>query len=69
MAARKTARKAAKRERIDTKVAGKRFVRRAADGTFKESDSVSRSLPKDRQTRARKKTRSGQGDKGDRARR
>ena len=31
-------RKTAKRERIDTKVGGTRFVRRRPDGTFKESD-------------------------------
>ena len=59
-------RTAAKRERIDTKVGGKRFVRRRADGTFKEGDQISRALPRDRGTAAKKKVRSGQGDRGDR---
>jgi hypothetical protein len=57
--------KAAKRELIDTGT-DKRFVRRSADGTFKESDDVGRSLAQDRQRKAKTKVKSGQGDKGDR---
>jgi hypothetical protein len=63
MAKRKSA---AKRERIDTKVGGTRFVRRAAGGTFKESDQAGRALAADRRTKAKRKVKSGQGDRGDR---
>ena len=55
----------AKRELINTGT-DKRFVRRASNGTFKESDDVGRSLGADRRTRARTTAKSGQGDKGDR---
>jgi hypothetical protein len=58
-------RTAARRERVDTG-SDKRFARRNADGTFKESDDVGRSLAVDRRRRARTKVESGQGDKGDR---
>ena len=60
-----TRRKAAKRELINTGT-DKRYVRRAANGTFKESDDVSRSLAQDRQRKARTAAKPGQGDKGDR---
>ena len=63
MAKRKSA---AKRERIDTKAGGTRFVRRGPGGKFKESDQVSRAQAPDRRTKAGKKTKSGQGDRGDR---
>ena len=46
----------------------KRFVRRDADGTFKESDDVGRSLKKDREKKAKKTVRSGYGDRGDQKR-
>jgi len=58
-------RKAAKRELIDTG-SDKRFVRRNSSGQFKESDDVGRSLTADRRTKAKTKTKSGQGDRGDR---
>jgi hypothetical protein len=58
-------RKAAKRELINTG-SDKRYVRRTASGQFKESDDVSRSLATDRPRKARTRTKSGQGDKGDR---
>ena len=58
-------RKAAKRELIDTGT-DKRFVRRSTSGQFKESDDVGRSLAADRRTKAKTKTKSGQGDRGDR---
>jgi len=57
--------KAAKRELIDTGT-DKRFVRRGAGGTFKESDDVGTSLSQDRRKKAKTKVTSGQGDKGDR---
>ena len=73
MAKRKTVSKsaktrAAKRERIDTGT-DKRFVRRNAGGTFKESDDAGKSLTSDRRTKAKRAVTSGQGDKGDRKRR
>lgn len=58
-------RKAAKRELINTG-SDKRYVRRRADGTFKESDDVSRSLAQDRRRRAKTPAKRGQGDRGDR---
>jgi hypothetical protein len=60
-----TRKKAAKRERIDTRT-DKRFVRRGAKGRFKESDDVAKSLARDRRKKAKTKVKSGQGDKGDR---
>ena len=56
---------AAKRELINTGK-DKRFVRRSATGQFKESDDVGRSLKRDRQQKAKKKVKSGQGDRDDR---
>jgi hypothetical protein len=56
---------AAKRELIDTGT-DKRYVRRDEEGQFEESDDVGRSLRQDRNTRATKRSESGQGDKGDR---
>ncbi len=56
------------RELIDTGT-DKRYVRRNERGTsFVESDDVGRSLAADRRKRAKTKAKSGQGDKGDRAR-
>jgi hypothetical protein len=55
-----------KRERIDTRVGGTRFVRRRPDGTFKESDQVGPSLGADRNSKAETKVKSGQGGRGDR---
>ena len=60
-----TRRNASKRELIDTGT-DKRFVRRDAQGQFKESDDVGKSLAADRRTKAKTKTKSGQGDRGDR---
>ena len=57
--------KAAKRELIDTG-RDKRFVRRDAQGHFKESDDVGRSLAQDRRRQAKTVAKPGQGDKGDR---
>jgi hypothetical protein len=60
-------RKAAKRELIDTGT-DKRYVKRRADGTFKESDYVSRSLRADRAHKAKTTVKSGYGDQGDQPR-
>ena len=60
-------RKAAKRELINTR-RDKRFVRRDSEGKFKESDDVGRSLSRDRKQPAKKTTKAGQGDRGDRKR-
>ena len=43
-----------------------RFVRRDSRGRIKESDDMGRSLKADRRRKARKKVRSGYGDRGDR---
>ena len=63
----KTKKRAAKRELIDTG-SDKRFVRRSKGGQFKESDDVGRSLASDRKQSAKRTTKSGQGDRGDRKR-
>jgi hypothetical protein len=57
--------KSQKRELIDTGK-DKRYVRRDPEGKFKESDDQGRSLSQDRKKKAKKKVKSGQGDKGDR---
>ena len=54
-----------KRQLINTR-SDKRFVRRRANGTFKESDDVGKSLGADRRRNAKTKAKSGQGDRGDR---
>lgn len=56
-----------KRELIDTGT-DKRFVRRDAEGKFKESDDVGRSLAKDVKQKAKTKVPAGQGDRGDQKR-
>ena len=61
------AKKAAKRELIDTG-RDKRYVRRDAEGKFKESDDVGRSLSQDHKKAAKRTVKSGQGDKGDQKR-
>jgi hypothetical protein len=54
-----------KRELIKPK-GDARYVRRDARGRITESDDVGRSLKQDRARSAKTKTKSGQGDKGDR---
>jgi len=54
------------RELINTGT-DKRFVRRDAEGQFKESDDVGRSLSQDQRTDAETETEPGQGDRGDRS--
>jgi hypothetical protein len=58
---------AGKRELIDTG-SDKRYVRRDAQGRFKESGDVSRSLSRDVPRKAKTSVKSGQGDRGDRKR-
>jgi hypothetical protein len=43
-----------------------RFVRRDKQGRIRESDDTGRSLKQDRPRKAKKKVRSGHGDRGDR---
>ena len=54
-----------KRELIDTGT-DKRYVRRDAEGKFKEVVDVGASLAADRRQHAKTKVKSGQGDRGDR---
>lgn len=54
------------RELIEPHEGDKRFVRRDAQGQFKESDDVGRSLAADRRQHSKTKAPKGQGDKGDR---
>ena len=54
------------RERIDTGT-DTRYVRRDAQGQFKESDDAGRANSQDRKRDAENETRSGQGDRGDRS--
>ena len=45
---------------------GKSFAKRTAKGRFKEMDGVKRSLASDTRKKAKRKTKSGHGDQGDR---
>ena len=61
----------AKKKRSSTKrdlVKGKSksFAKRTAGGRFKDIDPVKKSLPADRRKKAKRKTKSGYGDQGDR---
>ena len=55
-----------KRETLETKTAT-HYARRTSAGRFKEMDEKGRSLKADRRTKAKTKTKSGYGDRGDRA--
>jgi len=55
-----------KRELIEPHKGDKRYVRRNKLGQFHEVDDVSRSLAQDVRKKAKTRSRSGQGDKGDR---
>jgi hypothetical protein len=55
-----------KRELIEPNKGDKRYVRRDEEGKFTESDDVSRSLAQDVRKQAQTKSKSGQGDRGDR---
>lgn len=57
-----------KRELIEPQQGDKRYVRRDAQGQFKEVEGVGRSLTSDRKRAAKNTTKPGQGDRGDRKR-
>jgi hypothetical protein len=59
--------KSAKRELITPK-GDKRLARRDAQGQFKESDDLGKSLSQDRRKRATRTAKAGQGYQGDRKR-
>jgi hypothetical protein len=58
-----------RRELIEPHKGDKRYVRRDKLGRFHEVDDVSRSLSQDVKRKAKTRSRSGQGDTGDRKRR
>ena len=58
-------RRSSKRELIAPR-GDKRYIRRDARGRIKESDDQGRSLSQDRRRKAKRKSKSGQGDRGDR---
>ena len=66
-AAKKSAKKRSttKRDLIEPK-GDKRYVKRTAKGRFKESDNASRSQSADQRKTAKKRTKAGYGDQGDR---
>jgi hypothetical protein len=67
-ATKKTAKRSTtKRESINTGTDA-RYVKRSADGTFKESDDVGRSQRADRARTAKKTVKAGYGDQGDQKR-
>jgi hypothetical protein len=55
-----------RRETIEPNPGDKRYVRRNDQGEFTEQDDVSRSLGQDVRQKARKESKPGQGDRGDR---
>ena len=57
---------ASKRKLIDPRAGDKRYVRRGAQGRFKESDDVGRSLARDRRRKAKSIAPHGEGDRDDR---
>lgn len=59
-------RTSSKRTLIEPHPGDKRFIRRDAKGRIKESDDVGRSLAADQRRTSKTRTKSGQGDKGDR---
>lgn len=60
--------KKGKRELVDTG-SSKRFVKRNAEGTFKDSVELGRSLAADRRDKAKTTVKAGYGDQGDQAKR
>ena len=57
-----------KRELIEPHKGDKRYVRRDAQGQFKETDDTGTSLARDRKRKAKTVAPKGQGDRGDRKR-
>lgn len=62
----KTKMKGATKRELISPNGDSRYVRRDAEGQFKESDDVGRSQKADRAKKAKRIAKSGQGDKGDR---
>ena len=58
---------ARKRELIQPRGNDKRYVRRDAQGRFKETDDVGRASSRDQKRQAKTKSTRGQGDRGDRS--
>ena len=54
------------RELIEPNKGDKRYVRRDANGQFKESDDVGKSSAADQRQDAKTTSKKGQGDRGDR---
>jgi hypothetical protein len=63
--AKKAKRPAGKRDLVKAKNATM-FAKRSAKGRFKEMDEQGRAQKSDRRTKAKRKTKSGYGDRGDR---
>jgi hypothetical protein len=63
--AKKAKRSAGKRDLVKGKNATM-FAKRSTKGRFKEMDETGKSLKADRRTKAKKKAKSGFGDRGDR---
>lgn len=59
-------RKLSKRELIEPHKGDKRYVRRDEKGRFRESDDLHKSLSQDDRKQAKKPSKAGYGDKGDR---
>jgi hypothetical protein len=57
-----------KRELIEPHKGDKRYVRRDAQGRFKEVEDVGRSLAQDQKRHAKTESKPGHGDRGDRKR-
>ena len=55
-----------KRDLVRKKKGGAAYAKRTARGRFKEMDGVGRSQKADRPRKAKKKAKSGYGDRGDR---
>lgn len=67
MAKQRARKSTAKRTRVKNR-AGSFYAKRKSSGRFKEMDEKGRSLKADRPRKAKKKTKSGYGDQGDRRR-
>lgn len=55
------------RELTEPTPGDKRYMRRDAQGRFKEADDVGRSLSRDQRRKAKNTAKKGQGDRGDRS--
>jgi hypothetical protein len=64
--AKTAAKKRSSQKRDLVKGTAKGYAKRTSTGRFKEIDTMSRSQQSDRKRKAKKKTKSGYGDRGDR---